>query len=106
MAIIDAIKKISRNNAIELLMFRNVEVQFSKKVKDAFHSMWTYKDSNLICIGKIPKQGYDKIEMYIEDMLEHEILHIVMDNIGEEKASSQFDNLFPMDRDFRKWMNG
>ena len=60
----------------------------SYKVATIFHGV------DLICLMKIPKKYFSHIEFEIEDILEHEIPHLVLDNV-EPKASGKLDNIIP-----------
>ena len=55
-----------------------------------------------IVFNKIPKVLRQHVEEYIEEIIEHEELHLVMNKLMERGASSGFDKLFPKTRSFRE----
>jgi len=81
------------------------EVRMNSKISNAFIPMSTFTEAETILIGRCPKEKFEYIEENIEIMLEHELMHMVLYKIGENKASVKYDNIFPVDTDLREWMN-
>jgi hypothetical protein len=58
--------------------------------------------SDLIYLVPIPKKYYKSLEANIEEILEHETLHVVMYKLGMVKESESLDKICPFLGDWEK----
>lgn len=58
--------------------------------------------SDLIYLVPIPKKYYNSLEANIEEILEHETLHVVMYKLGMVKESESLDKICPFLGDLEK----
>ena len=92
---------------------RNRVIQL-KRSWDRLTIMFTYDDDpNIYINGNLKLWGYEETKhtpdhfvTIISAALSHETIHIVLDNIGERKASWDFDNIAGGAYDGDKWVNG
>lgn len=79
----------------EIMISAYPDLQGGKATSEDYSVASTFGDIDLVVFNKIPKRQYGMIESWIEEILEHEALHILMCQLGEQKASHGFDNFFP-----------
>lgn len=87
---------------------RDIIISNCKKVSVGIHGtqvMCVFGLSPLIMILKIPHSLYDHVEEHLEEMFEHEDIHIILSDKVSEKASVEYDNIFPKDTDLKEFMN-
>jgi len=77
----------------EILIMAYPKVDYGPK-KQTFKVATVFHGVSLICLLKTPKKYFSHLELEIEDILEHEVLHIVLDKV-EADASKQLDNILP-----------
>ena len=78
---------------IDITIMSYPKVEYSSE-REHIHLATTFGDVPLICLMKIPKYAFEVIEDDVEEILEHETLHIVLARINPS-LSSKFDNIFP-----------
>ena len=89
----------------DVLLFRTPEVSWCNKKHNSFYSAVTFGAVKLICFTKIPPIGRKHIEDYLEYIIEHESIHILLTSMIGDSNSHKFDNLFPTVKDLREFMN-
>jgi len=77
----------------EILIMSYPKVEYGNGKKD-FKVATVFHGIPLICFQKVPKCYRDHLENEIEDILEHETLHIVLDKV-EPQASKMLDKILP-----------
>ena len=65
----------------------------------------TYGSIPFICLNTIPKSEYAKIERNVEEIIEHEVIHITISSIENNATSKALDNLFPLIGDLERYKN-
>lgn len=73
---------------------RLIKEKMGKHLKIAY----TYEKSGTIYFRSVPKSFFDAVEKSIEEVLEHEELHLVLDKVVDSAASEKLDNIFPHSR--------
>jgi methyl coenzyme M reductase subunit C-like uncharacterized protein (methanogenesis marker protein 7) len=81
---------------IEVEISDNEEVIEGREGLGGYIAATTYGFYPIIILGTIPRSDYDKIEHYLEEILEHEVIHIIIAEIEGAVASSSLDKLFPL----------
>jgi len=77
----------------ELLIMAYPKVEYGPR-KQSFKIATVFRGFPPICLMTVPKKYFRHIEFEIEQILEHETLHIVLNRI-EPKASKPLDNVLP-----------
>jgi len=67
-----------------------------KNLRNHYVAATTYGSFPFIILNTIPKSVYDKVELFIEEIFEHEVIHISIAEMEGGVASSSLDNLFPL----------
>lgn len=78
---------------IDILIMSYPKVDYGPK-KQSYKAATIFHGVPLICLLKTPKKYFSHLEFEIEDILEHEILHLVLDDV-EPEASNKLDNIIP-----------
>ena len=55
----------------------------------------TFEDIDIIVFNKVPKEQFSLIEEWIEEIIEHEQIHITLYTLGEKKGGHTLDFFFP-----------
>jgi hypothetical protein len=63
----------------------------------------TYGSCPFIVLDTIPKSEYSKIERNMEEIIEHEVIHITISSIEDNATSKALDNLFPLIGDLERY---
>ena len=70
-------------------------LQGGKETSEDYSVATTFGDIDIVVFNKIPKRQYGLIESWMEEILEHETLHIALHRLGEPEASHGLDAFFP-----------
>lgn len=82
---------------IEVEISDDKEIMEGKKgLKNHYVAATTYGSFPIIILNTIPKSAYDKVELFMEEIFEHEVIHISIAEMEGGVASSSLDNLFPL----------
>jgi len=79
-------------------------LQGGKETEEDYSVATTFGDIKIIVFNKIPKRQYGFIESWIEEIIEHESIHIILYEIKEVKAGKSLDNFFPLLSDLWSFM--
>lgn len=84
---------------------RRNEVDWADNKKKEFKAACVFGSIRIICLLKAPLGESEKTEREIENILEHEVIHITISKIDGERASTMYDNIFPSTEDLRKFID-
>ena len=70
-------------------------LQGGKEAPEDYSVATTFGDVDLIIINKVPAEQYKMIESWMQEIIEHETLHILLHRLGENNASHGLDAFFP-----------
>jgi len=86
---------------IELTDFPKLQKGRSGRLK-TYNIASVFGSFPIIVLEKIPKSEYSKVEGGIEEVIIHEVLHIVIAKIENYMVSNSLDNLIPFMGDMGK----
>lgn len=91
-------KILGINSSIDILIDIG-PVKWADKKKVNFVPASNYGKSKIVLMHNIPWYARRHIEEYVEYILCHEDIHIILTEVEDHKTSFQFDKLFPTVRD-------
>ena len=89
---------------IDVLITNSDEINWIGKDKEGFQPAHTFGKAEIILLSKIPKGHEEQIEEKIENILEHEQIHIILAKCIGERESFLYDKIFPFDTDLREFL--
>lgn len=89
---------------MEILIGRESKVTYSDKIKGAFEPACVFDEAGIVFFNRIPKHAYEVVEECMEEILEHEGIHIALCQRIDERTSFMWDNIFPTVEKFKDWV--